>query len=538
MKETEQESAKEELTESELRDEQPPEPEDQEETESSEEVEVEAKDQEESDSPDDKEDESEEDEGFRVEEVFNQVLGMHLERLMGSRYGIGGLPINVLTLSCFILLTDQATMEETTDATEKFTEDTLVAELMDLGLDVDDDTFEVIEDMIDAGYIEDDEEGFYTPLKPAIKITEQLDTIFPGMPGINLVAYFIQIMDEVESERKDLEYAISQFDQTLRRQAVADKTEKEKKTKKTVKGAQPTQTDWQAISEEVRTRLTEEVRTRQDKGAKLSDLYSPLPAPKPKPAAPQTPIKVDAPPTEPISDQTEAEPTELSDPGVPEDQLHEASEASAAAGEESTEAPEAMEPVLDESEAHAGDTVSPAEGAETAETDQPQQSDEGITSEEEQDEPAADQVDEPVEFDDEDLEKEIGAFEEELGSECPICKKGNVQPQTTTRGKLFYKCGNKSCNFISWGKPFHIQCPHCQNPFLVEGADMDGVPVLKCPRATCRYWQTVDGQQTYNTQEAAVAAAGSSGASPAMEKPAKKSRKKRVVRRRLVRRKR
>ena len=42
-----------------------------------------------------------------VREMFNQTLGNHLERLIGTRYGIDELPINLATISCFIILAER-----------------------------------------------------------------------------------------------------------------------------------------------------------------------------------------------------------------------------------------------------------------------------------------------------------------------------------------------------------------------------------------------------------------------------------------------
>ena len=92
-------------------------------------------------------------------------------------------------------------------------------------------------------------------------------------------------------------------------------------------------------------------------------------------------------------------------------------------------------------------------------------------------------------IDDEDIEKRIAAFEEELGMRCPICGAGSIHSKETAKGKIYYHCSNEECSFISWGKPFYIECPLCANPFLVESSKKDGTNILKCARATCHYWQ-------------------------------------------------
>jgi hypothetical protein len=93
-----------------------------------------------------------------------------------------------------------------------------------------------------------------------------------------------------------------------------------------------------------------------------------------------------------------------------------------------------------------------------------------------------------LETSDDIVEEEISKFETDLSRQCPICKSAYIVSELTAKGKEYYKCPNKFCNFISWGKPFHNECPRCHNPFLIE-AQKHGTKVLKCPRATCNYWQ-------------------------------------------------
>ena len=104
----------------------------------------------------------------------------------------------------------------------------------------------------------------------------------------------------------------------------------------------------------------------------------------------------------------------------------------------------------------------------------------------------------------------------------------------TEMGKIYYKCSNGDCDFISWGKPYHFACPQCNNPFLVEKSKGMGKTILKCPRATCHYWQRhpseAEGQPTETAGQV----------SQKTTNPAKTTRKPRrkVVRRRVVRKKR
>jgi ssDNA-binding Zn-finger/Zn-ribbon topoisomerase 1 len=134
---------------------------------------------------------------------------------------------------------------------------------------------------------------------------------------------------------------------------------------------------------------------------------------------------------------------------------------------------------------------------------------------------------------DDDIKKRIMAFEEDLALECPICKHSKVTVEDTTAGKSYYKCSNKECNFISWGKPYHILCPKCNNPFLIEASNKAGKTILKCPRATCRYFKKALLDIANNHQEPIESISQkTSKITSISQKP-----RKRVVRRRVVRRK-
>jgi len=117
--------------------------------------------------------------------------------------------------------------------------------------------------------------------------------------------------------------------------------------------------------------------------------------------------------------------------------------------------------------------------------------------------------------------------------QCPICKTGKAQKEMTRTGKTFYRCSNRDCDFISWGKPFHLVCPQCNNLFLVETFNRDGKTILKCPRATCRYWQKHPGKITEELQ----AKADSKTQEPVKSTVILQKPRRRVVRRRVVRRK-
>jgi ssDNA-binding Zn-finger/Zn-ribbon topoisomerase 1 len=130
------------------------------------------------------------------------------------------------------------------------------------------------------------------------------------------------------------------------------------------------------------------------------------------------------------------------------------------------------------------------------------------------------------------IESQIAAFEEDLALQCPLCKQSKVQAEQTSMGKTFYRCLTENCNFISWGKPYHIPCPQCNNPFLVETSDKTGKTILKCPRSTCIYRQNLPWElKENNTERIKSVSHGTQKITPISKKPRKRVKKRRVVRR-------
>jgi hypothetical protein len=65
---------------------------------------------------------------------FNEVLGQHMERLLGFKFGPAGMPLTVTTLACLALLSEREDDLKGSDARTRYTAEGLLAELSDLGL--------------------------------------------------------------------------------------------------------------------------------------------------------------------------------------------------------------------------------------------------------------------------------------------------------------------------------------------------------------------------------------------------------------------
>ena len=79
----------------------------------------------------------------------------------------------------------------------------------------------MLRELTEGGYLNIAQDGGFVAKPPVLSMTQLLDRVFPGMPGLNLVAYMVQTMEEVLSGRKELAIALSQLDQTLQMQGTA-----------------------------------------------------------------------------------------------------------------------------------------------------------------------------------------------------------------------------------------------------------------------------------------------------------------------------
>lgn len=495
-----------------------------------------------------------------LRECFDQVLERHMERLIGAQCGIGGLPFNLVNISCIILLTEQMTeeMDTLSSEAERYTKTTLWGELSEMGITLDDDPESLLEDLIRKDYVEMDQEGVVSAKKPSISTARLLEQVFPNMPGMSLLASLAQTMDEARGGSKDLESSVRRFDQILKMQGLPLKIEKplagsDRKDsplslKQNVERDMPAP---QALSQMPITPV---------RRAKLSDIY----AIRPEQRIPSPTILK----TESIEQTREEASRWLQDPedstgisGIPteepllRDDTTDQSQEFTLEGQDEQEKPEP--PIEATADIHLAaetppdsplDPISslgsmrdglPSQDLPEGTSHLPASS--NVAYEEVQgtktpssggqNEAPTPEPDIPPE--DDDIEKRIAEFEGRLALQCPICKTGFVREEKTSAGKVYYKCVSTDCNFISWGRPFHIACPRCENPFLVEVTKSDGSLFLKCPRATCAHWQA----HPWGTDEIKGEKTPSTSPKKDRSENSPKRVKKRVVKRRVVRRK-
>jgi rubrerythrin len=524
-----------------------------------------------------------------VQKIFDKTFSSHMERLVGAKHGIEELPFGLVNLSCLIFLLEREgeLHGSQDDSIKPYTSKTLSIELMEMGIALNGDLIEIIEDFVQKGYVFINDSGQLSPRKPVASTVKLIERAFPKMPGMTLVGYFLQTIDEVTSKRKNLKEAVSQFDQTLsihgvslveqggaeekakrggaeeknRNGAGARDTSKKQWAgtplegihhrrrrhdiaKSGVEGVGPKSSEPTILSSNpyhsgVRIQkvqfgqvLVKETDSEKDDDDiplknKIQDVETP------EEYIPESPVRS----TEHESPAGGSEPH----PDRREDLQIETVVEKKSINSETMDIP--ANPAADHHRTDKSLDLPDSDKQESMTMSAVSQRDERILSDqhdlknkgngdESESETAHDQF--PNEPTAELVEKRIADFEEDLAKECPMCKKGRISAEETSTGKLYYTCSNRECGFISWGKPYHIVCPKCQNPFLIEVPGREGKNILKCPRATCRHWQTFSFQKGDFIPEASQRSAyGMPGTINNLPKA-----KKRVVRKRRVRRKR
>ncbi len=484
------------------------------------------------------------DRSHEIQRAFDETLSSHIERLIGVKNGVGALSLNSVNISCLMLLMEhENTIVDNQDGSlKRFTIETLAGELDEIGIGAIDELNRTVRDLVQKGYVHVNDEGGLLPQKQTVSIVQNINRAFQKMPGMNLVAYLIQTMDEVTSGRKGLGAAISQFDQTLAMQGVS--LIKEKKPAEPAKAAIPHKLEptfkhkgkhyrsnilstskSKILSEklgpktirptilssnpdksvsQIREIRFGQVKPKEEKltnvASEIKIFQDPQKVEETIETTPEEPFETGEPST--IPNGSLESPGDLSpEPGV-EIQVIDKDERDTQANFTEDLMPSEVIHDAGNSDHRKSGVFSIAKGSdEKTHEEQPDLKDVENKTDKKPDTTPADLY---VEMTDEVIEKRITGFEQELASECPICRRSKIRAEETSTGKTYYKCSSQTCNFISWGMPYHMVCPKCENPFLIEVVNRKGKTILKCPRATCRHWQFLPGDAAENPQEWAV----------------------------------
>ena len=376
-----------------------------------------------------------------LKQQFEQIFVKHYERLANTRQSVGGLPLTLENIVCFILFGGRELDIEDVygDVSERYNMETFMADAREAGVETEEHLKDAVSGMLAKKFLHLQPDNHFYAYQSTRETARLFNRVYPKMQGMNMLAYIGQTMQEVESGRVDEEAALSRFDQTLQKQGVPlpkPKIPVIKPPPKPAAAPQKTEEPKPASSRIIRDYVvTSSVKPKPEKDEKAKQSAGEDAGLAPPPQEPGPPVR------EQLRDALEPAPL-VDEPAV------------------------TTTPVNDEAagEIEAGKEIIPDDEQGKAET------------------PAA-----PA--DDEEIAARIAAFEKELALVCPLCKTSALKEQTTAAGKVFYTCTSSQCNFISWGRPHQIPCPRCKNSFMVEVSDAEGQVFLKCPRATCQHRQ-------------------------------------------------
>ena len=440
------------------------------------------------------------DPGF-VRDQLDEILAQEITALLDIDSKSAMLSFNLASIACITLIVERERErgQYPEFPPERYTKESFINELVEIGLERDNTLEKAILSVLNKGYISTDGNGLLKAEMPSFMMVGFLDNMFPGMSGMNLVAFVLQMNEEVNSGRKSLELAMDSFKSTLKSRGVAvskDRAEKKASEMAAGVGAIPTQT--REISLKLKQdnldRLSKLIRSRKKRSMD---------------SAGQLNIK-DVFDKGPSKEEIEAEKAEeearmaaalAREPAEKEEKIKEAEEAAKEAARQLEEI-EQKEKELIKAREEAEKAKQKAVELEARETmmakkeaelrvleEKLKQEEEKRRIEEEEETEAESEETEEDALSDDDIESRIASFESDLTMPCPLCKQGEIISKTTEKGKEFFTCTSPGCRFVSWDKPYHIECPLCKNPFLTEIVTPTGEKGLKCPRASCSYRQ-------------------------------------------------
>ena len=441
------------------------------------------------------------DPGF-VRDQLDEILAQEITALLDIDSKSAMLSFNLASIACITLIVEREReiSQYPESPPERYTKESFIHELTEIGLERDMILEKAVLLVLNNGYISIDTKGLLKAEMPSFMMMGFLDNMFPGMPGMNLVGFVLQINEEVNSGRKTLELARESFQSTLKSRGVlVSKDTAEKKAAEIAAGlgAMPGQT--REISLKLKQdnldRLSKLIKTRKKRSMdsagqlNIKDVFDKGPSKE----------ELEAEKAEEEARKAAAFARELAEK---EEKIKEAEEAAKEAAKQLEEIAQREKELIKAQEAaekanrkaaelEAREAVMAEKEARLKALEEKLKQEEEKRRIEEEKEAGSKEVEETEEdaLSDEDIDSRIAAFENDLTMPCPLCKKGEIISKTTEKGKEFFTCTNSGCRFVSWDKPYHIECPLCKNPFLIETVTPTGEKGLKCPRASCSYRQ-------------------------------------------------
>lgn len=440
-----------------------------------------------------------------VRDQLDEILAREITALLDVDSNFAMMSFNLASISCITLIIEkEREIKQYSDfPPERYTKESFTKELLDIGLEKDDMLEKTIDSVLSKGYISTDPNGQLKAEMPAFMMVGFLDNMFPGMQGMNLVAFVLQMNEEVNSGRKTLELATDSFKSILKSRGVSVSRDKaEKKASEIVSGAVTGSSQSREISQKLKKenfdRLSSLIKSRKTRSVEstgqlnIKDVFSKGPS-KEEIAAQKTEIIK----AEEAAKKASALAQELAEK---DEKIREAQKAAKEAARHLEEVEQREKQLLAAREDAAKEKASELEAREALMAEKEARlkaleeklkldAEQKLQQEEQARQIQIQEEEDKASRTDEDIESQIAAFESELTMPCPLCKEGEVVSNTTGKGKQFFSCTKQGCRFVSWEKPYHFECPLCKNSFLTETTAPTGEKGLKCPRASCSYAQ-------------------------------------------------
>ncbi len=154
---------------------------------------------------------------------LDRILKTNTLKHIGIKRAVPGFNISIPMLSSLFLI-HQREKEITAaaeDPVERYSSETLMDDMMDVGVPAGVDFADTINRMHAESYIGIDENDFYHENRLGAVLVKLFTMIYPTMPGLTMVAYFNQTVDEIESGRKTFELAVEQANKQLQVEGIA-----------------------------------------------------------------------------------------------------------------------------------------------------------------------------------------------------------------------------------------------------------------------------------------------------------------------------
>jgi hypothetical protein len=464
----------------------------------------------------------------KIKEKLDDVLEKNLRKFDQISVLDKEVKLDMVTVAALHLLVEREGEIEDDEHTKKqrYTRKAFLNDLTEIGFEIDDELMKKIQDIVDNACVVIDGQGAYHAQATAKDIVGNINKMFPGMPGMNLIAYVIQTLEEIMTGRKDLDKGIEQFDKALQSRGrpltfVHLRTEKKTESQKAqdrLRRAQEREESRKA-SEKLKVIYSEKIASLRKNLLRVKE--EPMVVTKRAIGADDIQIKEVSP--QKIREAQERE--RLEQERLEQERLER--ERLEQEREELERQKLELERLAREQEER--DRLE-RERLEQERLEREQQEAREREAQEARDRLERERLEkerlekEPVRQE-LSIEEQIAAFEREQAATCPLCHSGKIIQETTDSNRTYYKCSNPSCKFISWDKPHIFACPQCRNPYLLEVRRPDGTVGLKCPLATCSYTQAGLGRpgEAPQPQTVTPTAPAQDGAAP---------KKKRLVRRR------